>query len=336
VAARPPIDRARLERSRALLVVEAVRRVLDRVLSVLCIVLFVALVAIVTGQVFTRLVLDDSAPWTEEAARYTFVVLALLAAALVFSERGHIAVEILANRLPRVAQKFVAVLVETTVAFFALYVLIIGGWRVSQNAWGQDISTLPASAGQVYLVLPVTGVLITLYSLYHIVVVLADVEEAAKTTGIIMLLIGVSGVLAWVLSYARIPQSVSEQLLGLTDNKWIILVIIMVILLVAGTVMDPTPAILIFTPIFLPIVTSLGISPIHFGTMMVFNMCLGNISPPIGNNLFVAARVGGVKIEPLMARLMPMFWALCIALIVVTFVPQLSTWLPTVLGLMSE
>ncbi|WP_404380012.1 TRAP transporter large permease [Knoellia locipacati] len=159
--------------------------------------------------------------------------------------------------------------------------------------------------------------------------------DATKTTAIVMLLVGVSGILAWVLSFARIPETIAKSLLGLTDNVVIVLFIIMVVLLIAGTVMDPTPAILIFTPIFLPAVTELGVDPIHFGAMMVFNMCLGNISPPIGNNLFVAARVANVRIEPLMAKVMPFFWALCIGLLVVTFVPALSTWLPTQMGLMT-
>jgi tripartite ATP-independent transporter DctM subunit len=159
--------------------------------------------------------------------------------------------------------------------------------------------------------------------------------EAAKTTAIVMLLIGVSGILAWVLSYAKLPEVVADSLLGLTDNKTLILIIIMVILLIAGTVMDPTPAILIFTPIFLPVVTALGVDPIHFGTMMVFNMCLGNISPPVGNNLFVAARVAKVRIEPMISRVMPIFWALTAALFIVAFVPQLSMWLPSVMGLVA-
>ncbi|KGN31470.1 membrane protein [Knoellia sinensis KCTC 19936] len=159
--------------------------------------------------------------------------------------------------------------------------------------------------------------------------------EATKTTSIVMLLVGVSGILAWVLSFARIPEAVAESLLGLTDNVVIVLIIIMIVLLLAGTVMDPTPAILIFTPIFLPAVTAMGVNPIHFGAMMVFNMCLGNISPPIGNNLFVAARVAGVRIEPLMRKVMPFFWALCIGLLIVTFLPALSTWLPTQMGLMA-
>ncbi|MCC2593528.1 TRAP transporter large permease [Tessaracoccus sp. OS52] len=157
--------------------------------------------------------------------------------------------------------------------------------------------------------------------------------EAAKVTGIIMLLIGVSSILGYVLAFASIPQLVTAGLLGFTSNKVLIIIIIMIVLLIAGTVMDPTPAILIFTPIFLPVVTELGVSPIHFGTMMVFNMCLGNISPPIGNNLFVAARVANVRIEALISRLWPFFWALVGALFIVAFVPQLSLWLPSVMGL---
>jgi len=160
------------------------------------------------------------------------------------------------------------------------------------------------------------------------------VLEASKVTGIIMLLIGMSGVLGWVLSFAQLPQLVAESLLDLTTSKVAIILIIMVVLLLAGTVMDPTPAILIFTPIFLPVVVALGISPIHFGAMMVFNMCLGNISPPIGNNLFVAARVGEVRLEGLISKLWPFFWALVIAPFVVAFVPALSEWLPTTLGFM--
>lgn len=161
------------------------------------------------------------------------------------------------------------------------------------------------------------------------------VLEAARTTAIIMLLIGVSGILAWVLSFARVPESVATGMLGVSEEPTVVLIMIMIILLLAGTIMDPTPAILIFTPIFLPVVTELGVSPIHFGAMMVFNMCLGNISPPIGNNLFVAARVGGVRIEPLMGRIWPAFWALCVGLFIVTFVPALSLWLPDALGLLS-
>ena len=160
-----------------LTVLGAIRRVIDRVLAVLCIVAFVGLVVIVSWQVFTREVLNNSAPWTEEAARYTFVVLAVLAAAYVFSERGHIAVEILIEKLPGRLQKVMGIVIELIVMFFIILTFIIGGSRVAENAWNQDISTLPLSVGQVFLVVPIAGVIIIFYSLAHVVGILAGVEK---------------------------------------------------------------------------------------------------------------------------------------------------------------
>ena len=158
-------------------VLGAVRRFLDRVLAVLCIIFFVGLVAIVSWQVFTREVLNDSAPWTEESARYTFVVLAVLAAAYVFSERGHIAVEILVEKLPLRFQKVMGVVIELLVMFFITLTFVIGGSRVVENAWHQDISTVPLSVGQVYLVLPIAGVIILFFSVAHVIGILAGVEK---------------------------------------------------------------------------------------------------------------------------------------------------------------
>lgn len=159
--------------------------------------------------------------------------------------------------------------------------------------------------------------------------------DAARTTAIVMLLVGVSSALSWVMSFARIPDLISEGMLGVTDNSTIILIMMMVILLLVGTFMDPTPAILIFTPIFLPIAMEFGISPIHFGTMIVYNLCVGVITPPVGNVLFVSARVAGLRLEPVVAKIAPFLLALIGGLFVVVFVPQLSTWLPTQMGLMS-
>lgn len=159
--------------------------------------------------------------------------------------------------------------------------------------------------------------------------------HASRTTGIIMLLVGVSAVLSWVMSYARIPQSVSAAMLDFTDNPVAILLIITLILLIAGTVMDPTPAVLIFTPILLPIVVQFGVHPVHFGVMIVFNMSLGNITPPVGNNLFVGARVAGLRVEPVVMKLIPFVVALTVALLIAVFWPALSLWLPTQLGLVS-
>lgn len=156
---------------------ERIRAVTDRALGLLCIVLFVVLVIVVTWQVVSRTVLNDPAPWTEEASRFTFVVLALLGAALVFSERGHIAVELLVSKFPRTAQLAVAVAVELIVIFFALLVFVVGGYRVAENAWDQQISTLPVTVGQVYMVLPLVGILIIFYSIYHLIAVLLNGER---------------------------------------------------------------------------------------------------------------------------------------------------------------
>lgn len=160
--------------------------------------------------------------------------------------------------------------------------------------------------------------------------------DATLTTAIVMLLVGVSTIMAWVMAFSGIPGAISSGLLGLTDSPTMILILIMVILLIVGTFMDPTPAILIFVPIFLPIVTTFGVDPIHFGIMVTFNLCLGTITPPVGNVLFVGARVAGLRAEPVIKALVPFFLALVAMLFVVTFIPQLSMWLPDVLGLLAE
>lgn len=159
--------------------------------------------------------------------------------------------------------------------------------------------------------------------------------NATKTTAIVMLLVGVSTAMSWLMSFARIPDLISDSLLGLTDSPTVILILMMIILLIVGTFMDPTPAILIFTPIFLPIVMEFGIHPVHFGTMIVYNLCVGTITPPVGNVLFVGARVAGLRIEPVISKLIPFLIALIIGLFLVVFVPELSLWLPTQLDLIA-
>lgn len=173
-----PAERQEPVRWRPLMrVLGAVRTVLDRILAVICCVAFTALVVIVAWQVFTREVLNDSATWTEESARYMFVGLALFAAAYVFSERGHIAVEILVERLPERGQRTMAVLIELIVIAFVVLVFMIGGIRIADNAWTQNLSTLPLSVGQAYLALPISGALIIFYSVYHILGVLSGAER---------------------------------------------------------------------------------------------------------------------------------------------------------------
>lgn len=157
-------------------------------------------------------------------------------------------------------------------------------------------------------------------------------KESAEMTGIIIFLIGVSGIMSWVMAFTGIPTAVSSALLGLTDNKIIILMIINVLLLFVGTFMDMTPACLIFTPIFLPICTALGMNTIHFGIMMIFNLCIGTITPPVGTTLFVGVRVGNVKIETVFRQLLVYFAAIFVVLMLVTYIPQISLWLPSLMG----
>ena len=156
---------------------DAVRRIIVKILGAICIVLFVALVLIVTWQVFTRQVLNNSAPWTEEAARYTFVVLAIFSAAFVFGERGHIAVEMLVEKFGLGAQKVMVFLIEGIVMFFIGSVFVLGGWLLAQNAMNQSLSAIPLTFGQVYMAMPIAGILILFFCLVRIVKVLVGAEE---------------------------------------------------------------------------------------------------------------------------------------------------------------
>jgi tripartite ATP-independent transporter DctM subunit len=157
--------------------------------------------------------------------------------------------------------------------------------------------------------------------------------DSSATTAIVMLLIGASMSMSWVMSYENIPQNISDVLIGISDNKIIILLIINLLLLFVGIFMDMTPAVLIFTPIFLPVVTKLGIDPIHFGIIMVLNLCIGLCTPPVGSVLFVGVGIANTTIEKVVKPLMPLFLAMVIALFLVTYIPELSLWLPKVFGL---
>lgn len=156
--------------------------------------------------------------------------------------------------------------------------------------------------------------------------------RSVKTTAIVMLLVATSIGLSWIMSYENIPQNVSNGLLSISDNPFVILLIINFILLFVGVFMDMTPAVLIFTPIFLPIVTSqLGMDPIHFGIVMVLNLCVGLCTPPVGSVLFIGCSVANIKIEKVIRPLLPMFVVMIVVLLLVTYIPQLSLWLPNLL-----
>ena len=152
-------------------------------------------------------------------------------------------------------------------------------------------------------------------------------------SGMIVFLIGVSNILGWVMAFTQIPQAISSALLGITNNPIIILLIMNVILLIAGTFMDVTPAILIFTPLFLPIVKTFGMNPIQFGLILVYNLCIGNITPPVGNTLFVAIKVGKTSLAKVMPYMLLYYVAILIGLLLVTYVPFVSMGLPSLAGM---
>ncbi len=156
--------------------------------------------------------------------------------------------------------------------------------------------------------------------------------ESAVTTSIVMLLVGTSMGMSWIMAYANIPQSISTALIALTENRILILLIINCILLVVGTFMDMTPAVLIFTPIFLPVVVTLGIDPIHFGIIMVLNLCIGLCTPPVGSVLFVGCSISGISILSVIRPLMPLFIGMIAALLLVTAMPAISLILPRLFG----
>lgn len=157
--------------------------------------------------------------------------------------------------------------------------------------------------------------------------------QTGITTAVVFLLIATSMAMSWILTLEEIPQQVSGFMLGLSDNPIIILLLINVLLLVAGTFMDMTPAVLIFTPIFWPVAQNFGMTPVHFGIMLIANLCIGLCTPPVGTCLFVGCGVGKTTIAKVAPAAIPFFIALLAALMLVTFVPALTNWLPTVFGM---
>ncbi len=205
----------------------------------------------------------------------------------------------------------------------SLIVVVIGGIIA-----GVFTATEGSAIAVVYaLILGIFYRNITWKSFWKIVV------DSAKMSGMIVFLIGVSNIMGWVMAFTQIPQAISAALLGLTNNPIIILLIMNVILLIAGTFMDVTPAILIFTPLFLPIVKTFGMDPIQFGLILVYNLCIGNITPPVGNTLFVSIKIGNTTLARVMPYMLMYYVAILIGLLLVTYVPAVSLALPAAAGL---
>lgn len=205
----------------------------------------------------------------------------------------------------------------------SLIVVVIGG-----IIGGIFTATEGSAIAVVYaLILGICYKNITLKKFWEIVI------DSAKTSGMVIFLIGVSNILGWVMAFTQIPQAISDALLGLTSNQFLILLIMNVILLIAGTFMDVTPAILIFTPLFLPIVKTFGMHPVHFGLILIYNLCIGNITPPVGNTLFVAIKVGKTSLGKVMKYMLLYYALILIGLLLVTYVEAIAMGLPTLAGL---
>ncbi|EPH06287.1 TRAP transporter, DctM subunit [Propionibacterium sp. oral taxon 192 str. F0372] len=157
--------------------------------------------------------------------------------------------------------------------------------------------------------------------------------SATRTSSVVIFLIALSQIMSYAMTFAGIPELIGEWMTSITDSSVVFLLIMAIVLLVVGIPLDATPAVLVFTPIFLPIAQGYGIHPVHLGMMMIFNMCLAVISPPSAPVLFVGARVAGKKVEDVIKPLMPFFLALIGMLLVVQYVPALSLAIPKAMGL---
>ena len=156
---------------------------------------------------------------------------------------------------------------------------------------------------------------------------------SAKTTAVVMFLICTSMVMSWLFSFESIPQMLTAFLIDSVKNPFLVLLFINVTLLIVGTFMDMTPAVLIFTPIFLPVVMALGMHPVQFGMVMVLNLCIGVCTPPVGTLLFVGSGVAKVPVTKVIRKLMPLLGVMTLVLLIITYVPIISLWLPRFFGL---
>ncbi len=159
-------------------------------------------------------------------------------------------------------------------------------------------------------------------------------RQTGLTTAVVMLLIAVSSSMSWIMTIANIPQTISSALVAVSENRFVLLLIINLLLLAVGTFMDMTPAVLIFTPIFLPVARQLGMSDIQFGIMMIANLCIGLCTPPVGSCLFLGCGIGKTSIANVTKPMIPFFIAMIVAVLLITFIPALSMWLPGIAGLL--
>ena len=154
------------------------------------------------------------------------------------------------------------------------------------------------------------------------------VHRVVKTVAMVMMLIGFSVAFGYMMAIMQIPAKVTHYFLGISDNKYVFLLLVNILLLVLGTFMDLAPMLLICTPIFMPVIAKLGIDPVHFGMIMILNLGIGLITPPVGPTLFVGCAIGKVTMEQVSKELWPFYGAMCVSLLLVTYIPAISLWLP--------
>jgi tripartite ATP-independent transporter DctM subunit len=154
------------------------------------------------------------------------------------------------------------------------------------------------------------------------------IHRVVKTVAMVMMLIGFSVALGYMMAIMQIPAKITQFFLGMSENRYVFLLLVNILLLILGTFMDLAPMLLICTPIFMPVILKLGIDPVHFGMIMILNLGIGLITPPVGPTLFVGCAIGKVTMEQVSKELWPFYGAMCVALLLVTYVPAISLWLP--------
>jgi len=160
----------------------------------------------------------------------------------------------------------------------------------------------------------------------------ALLHGVVKTVSIVMILIGFAAGFAYLMALMQVPTKATKFFLSISDNKYVILALINIMLLILGTIMDMAPLLLICTPIMLPVVTSFGVNPVHFGIIMMLNLSIGLVTPPVGSTLFVGCAIGEVSIERVSKTLWPFWLAMLTILILVTYFPFFAMWIPTTFG----
>ncbi|MDF2959357.1 MAG: rane protein [Paenibacillus sp.] len=185
-----------------------------------------------------------------------------------------------------------------------------------------------------------SGALACLYAFILTFIVYRDIpvsrmwlilKKTFRTVSMVLFLIAASDAFSWLLAYLKIPGMVTDLMLGISDNPILILLIINILLLVLGAPMDMAPLILIMTPILLPVVTHLGMDPVHFGIIMMLNLGIGLLTPPVGTVLFVGCAIGKISISEGTKAMMPFFYVMCVVLLVLTYIPDLVMWLPNLM-----